>query len=160
MSNRFIKTVGDVLSEYLAYLINLSFEKECFPNCLKIAKVIPLYKSGDKESFNNYRPISLLSTLSKVFERTIHTRIVNFFNIFDLWYSKQYEFRRSRNCVDAIIDLMEKISLVKKQCDAVFLDMTKAFDMVDTTILLKKLHHYGIRGQFLSLLESYLTNRK
>ena len=80
ISNRFLKIVSHVIVPYLVTLINESFILGIFPSCLKTAKVIPIFKEGDKIDFGNYRPISLLSALSKIIERAIHARIVNFFD--------------------------------------------------------------------------------
>ena len=133
-----------------------------FPDIYKVAQVIPLFKGGDKEDMNCYRPISLLPALGKLFEKVISTRMVNFFDKNNLFSPQQFGFREKFSTEHAILDIHEK--LLKNlndgltSCD-VFLDLAKAFDSVSHDILLSKLEKYGIRGNVLSLFKSYLCSR-
>ena len=134
-----------------------------FPDELKIARVIPLYKSGDKNDISNYRPISLLPMLSKIFEKLIHSRLTNFFEETNVLYNKQFGFRKEHSTVHALNTAITQIinSLNNNEVVVgVFLDFSKAFDTVMHNILISKLEHYGIREGALKLLSNYLTNRK
>ena len=138
-----------------------------FPDELKIARVIPLYKSGDKSDITNYRPISLLPVLSKIFEKLIHSRLTKFFNDNNVIYNKQFGFRKKHSTIHALNTAVTQIinSLNKNNVVlGIFLDFSKAFDTVKHNILkkleLKKLEHYGVRNKTLDLLSNYLNNRK
>ena len=136
----------------------------CYPDQLKIAHVIPIYKKkGKKDECPSYRPISLLGNINRIFEKIIYKRLYNFFNKYNILNFNQYGFRKNHSTAMAIYDILEsKLSNLDKNkvsC-AIYLDLSKAFDTVDKTILLKKLEHFGIRGIGLKLLENYLTNRK
>ena len=130
---------------------------------MKIAKVVPLYKSSDRSNASNYRPISLLPCLSKVIEKLIYSRLTNFLNKHSILHQNQYDFHQGLSTSHALIDIATRIydSIEKSFYTAlVFVDYQKAFDTVCHGILFSKLERYGIRGSALGLIPSYLNNRK
>ena len=147
----------------LLVLLNTSLEEGVFPDFLKLAEVCPIFKKNDKNKCENYRPISLLSNISKLYERMMHTRLYGFFEKFQLFYKHQFGFRKQHSTNHAILSIIEDIrnSLDKREfvC-GVFIDLEKAFDTVNHKILLQKLEHYGVRGICNSWFNSYLSNRK
>ena len=153
----------DFFSDILNTIINLSFSEGCFPNLLKYANVCPIYKKKSNNKCENYRPISLLSNISKLFERAMHTRVYNFLESSNIFYELQFGFRKNYSTNHAILDIVENIreNLDNKTFSCgVFIDLEKAFDTINHKILLEKLQHYGIRGITLQWFTSYLYNRK
>ena len=158
-----IKKVFELLVEPFVYICNLSFNTGTFPDNMKIAKVIPLYKSGCKNIFSNYRPVSLLPQFSKVLEKLFNKRLDSFITKHNILSKCQYGFRSNRSTSMALIELLEKLTNSiddKKLTVGVFIDLKKAFDTIDHKLLLKKLEFYGVRGLVLKWVESYLDSRK
>ena len=143
-------------------MINFCFSVGIFPNFLKIAIVLALLKKGDPFNLLNYRPISLLHFISKIFEKCLFNRLHDYSISKNIISERQFGFLRGKSTEQAIVSLTEylyKILDDKEIALNVFIDFRKAFDTVDHCILLKKLERYGIRGMPLKLVESYLSNR-
>ena len=158
-----LKKFKTFFSLWLSELVNLSFEIGVFPDILKVAKVNPLHKKESKIDHRNYRPISLLSVVSKIFEKLIYKRIYFYLDQKKLLYSKQFGFRGNYSTNHAIISLTEHIRTLLDKGEyvcGVFVDLEKAFDTVHHEILCEKIKAYGLRGNINNLLKSYLTDRK
>lgn len=162
ISTKVIKCVKELIKNRLTISFNKLLNDGSFPDSLKIAKVTPIYKSGTRTDPGNYRPISVLPILSKIFEKVIHTRLLNYLNSINFFFDRQYGFRPKSNTLTATIDLVTKIkhSIDNKNIVlGVFIDLKKAFDTVSHKLLLKKLEVIGIVGKALKMFESYLENR-
>ena len=158
----FYKYINPVLSPLLTHLINLSISTGVFPDTLKIAKVSPIYKEGDSRVLGNHRPISVLPDLSKVFEKLSYNRLYDYLCKNNVLFTGQFGFRRGVSVVNAIQNYLQ---FAYRELDrnnyifSLFLDLRKAFDCVDHTILLSKLKFYGVRGVSHDFFRSYLSNR-
>ncbi len=157
-----IKDVIDYIVRPLTYVCNLSFQKGIFPNNMKLAKVIPIYKNGDKHCMENYRPILLLPQFSNILEKLFVKQLNLFIHKNKLLSANQYGFRESRTTAFAVLQMVEETANANEngECSiGLYIDLQKAFDTIDHRQLLKKLEMYGIRGVVHSWLESYLGNR-
>ena len=131
-----------------------------FRGCSALSGDVQLYKLGDVHDLSNYRPISLLSCISKIFEKVLKAQLYRSFIKINILNDSQFGFREKLSTVDAIVSLCESIGKIEN-CSktGIFLDFKKAFDTVNHKILLEKLERYGIRGKTLALFENYLIDR-
>lgn len=162
ISNNTIKIIKNEISECLALIINQSFRTAIFPTQLKIAKVVPIHKKNDKHDVKNYRPISVLPTLSKIFEHVIQNQLLSYFTNNSIFASQQYGFRPNHSTELAALELMDKNiqAMGKGQTPInIYLDLSKAFDSLEHRVLLTKLKFYGLQSKSLALIESYLSGR-
>ena len=163
INNKHLKQLYQPLTYPISFLINRCFTEGEFPEDLKLGKVIPLHKGGDNRQITNFRPITLLPSLSKIWEKIIANRILNYMTYHNFINTHQYGFQPRRSTTDAITQLISHIIQgreINKHTLAVFLDFSKAFDTIDHAILMRKLEHYSIRGTPQNLIKSYLNNRK
>ena len=163
ISTKLLKTCKLEICKSVILIINQTLSTVIFPDSLKVAKVIPLYEKGDKALFDHYRPISILPSISKIFERIIFNQINDHFTSHNSYYDGQYGFREKHSTQLAALELIDRITHELDLGNTpinIYIDLSKAFDTLDHTILISKLQHYGIKGTALQLLLSYLSNRK
>jgi len=162
ISNRIIKLSSPYIISPLTYICNAALGSGVFPDRLKYAIVKPIYKKGSKQDISNYRPISSLTSFSKVFEKIIYNRLYTHLEINNILVQEQFGFRMKHSTEQAAFSLINCILTAmnnKQVVGGIFCDLHKAFDCVQHKILLDKLKFYGIDGKFKTLIESYLTNR-
>ena len=162
LSNITLKALRTSITFPLCHIFNQSLADGMFPEKMKWAEIIPLYKGKSMDLTINYRPISLLITTSKVLEKVIYTRVYSFLETNNILFSSQYGFRSKRSCEQAIMEVvgyMLQAKNKKEECACLYLDLSRAFDTLDHSILLKKLNNYGIRRTANMWFENYLNNR-
>ena len=159
-----IKTLASSVTPILTHLVKVIFETGIYPETFKLALVVPIFKNGSKLVVENYRPISVLSALDKIVERILRDRLSAYFDgKLKAAYSHQFGFREKCSTENAAIELVNEIAQAreKKLCaTGLFMDLKKAFDILNHEILLKILEQYGIRGKTNDLFRSFLTDRR
>ena len=162
-NKKIIATIFDAILPFMCHIINLSFRTGIVPHELKIAKVTPLYKADNPYLISNYRPISILPILSKIFEKLFHHRLYTFLSEKIIIYDKQFGFRPKHSTESALSFLNNRITTSFEKGEyvlGILLDFKKAFDTVNFDILFNKCRHYGIRGIPLLWIKSYLKHRQ
>ena len=163
ISCKMIRMAAPAIADSLTYIFNQAITLASFPDEWKIARVIPLFKSGHRNMPGNYRPISILPAISKIMERILYSQLYNYLTEYGLLSSAQFGFRKSHSTATALLDCTNEwyMNIHKKMFNlVVFIDLKKAFDTVNHGILVKKLKFSGIKGQALDILKSYLSNRR
>ena len=162
ISNSTLKCIAHEICECLTLITNQSITTGIFTENLKIAKVVPIYKKDDQSQIKNYRPISVLPVISKIFENAMHSQLMEYFTSHKLLSNLQYGFRPNRSTELATLELMDRnINYMNENhCPVnIYLDLSKAFDSLYHDILLSKLKYYGLQWKALQLIKSYISGR-
>ena len=163
ISSKVLEFSKSTIGPYLAHIFNTCITQGYFPHELKIGCITPIFKSGERKNIQNYRPVCSLSPFSKIFERIIYNRMYSFLDKNHILSNTQYGFRKKRSTESALINYVNNIheGLNKKRyVTSIFMDLSKAFDVIYHTILKQKLEHYGFRGIFLEFILSYVQDRQ
>ena len=163
LSTRFLRKMTKSITPSLTLIFQTSLERGTVPDDWKTAHVTPIFKKGDKSKPSNYRPVSLTSICCKTLEHIIFSHLMKFFESHSILSDKQHGFRKKRSCESQLILIIQDLAAglnSKSQIDAILLDFRKAFDKVLHERLAAKLHHYGVRGNTLSWIKSFLANRE
>ena len=164
LNNLFVKFFSPIICKLLLSPFNKSMSKRFYPNFFKIAKIIPVFKAGDRQNPTNFQPISILSSLNKIFEKILLKDIMDFLLTTNQITEQQFGFQPKKSTNQALVE--KNVERIRRLLDSnmnvlgLFLDASKAFDTVDHWILVKKLKNYGIRGIALLFIERYLQKRK
>jgi len=163
VSLKLVKSIRTEISTPLAHIFNLSLSNGIFPESLKCSRTVPVYKCGQKNLCDMYRPISLVPTFSKILEKIVATKLTNHLELNKLIYKHQYGFQRGKQTEHNLLHLLNFVGNAlneNKFCVGIFLDIKKAFDCVPRNILFKKLSNFGIKDTALNWFVSYLSNRQ
>lgn len=160
---KILKEIVEEILQPMLFLTNMSLKKGVFPNVLKVAVITPIHKQGSKNQVKNYRPVSVLCAMSKIFEKVMYNRLVCYLNECNILYKHQYGFRKGHSTDHALLYAVDNILQAldnKMSVVGVYMDLAKAFDTINHKILIRKMQHYGIHGNVLQWFESYLDNRQ
>jgi hypothetical protein len=163
LSNAFLKRYRDVLSPVLSIVFNACCNLGVFPETLKIASVVPIHKSGDLQNPANYRPISLLTGIAKLFEQLLAAQLTKYLDEENILHPSQFGFRKNVGTENALVKVVTTVLEAlndRKKVASVFLDLRKAFDTVCHSRLISKLSRIGLTGRSLDILRDYLSNRR
>ena len=163
ISNSILKYSINEISPMLTGIINKCIQQGYFPHELKSGCITPIFKKGVKSSLKNYRPVCSLSSISKIIEKVVHNRMIKFIDKYEILSSKQFGFRKNMGTETALanyIDYLLSGLKDKKYTVSIFMDLSKAFDVLNHNILKSKLEHYGFRSNFLNFLMSFIENRE
>lgn len=162
ITNKLLKDFRHQLVPHLTYIFNMCLANGIFPYALKRSQISPIHKGGDRNHILNYRPISILPSISKLLEKIINSRLIKYLEDKNIISDNQFGFRKGKSTDDAVSTLTNFIAQKLdegKKCIAIFLDLAKAFDTVSVPILIYKLQKIGVRGTQLALFSDYLTGR-
>lgn len=158
-----LKIIKDSIISPLVYLVNLSFEIGSFPRCFNLNTIIPIFKKGCTLNTQNYRPIIVIPSIIKIFEKVYYSRLMNYIDKYHIIHKHQYAFKKNLSTTDAIVhyhtlltDNLDRSNLVV----SLALDLSSAFDSVAIKILINKLYNFGIRDKALNWIASYLQQRR
>ena len=163
ISTNVLKEVKSHITIPLVHIFNLCLNEGYFPSELKLGCITPIFKKGDKFTISNYRPVCSLSPFSKVFERIIYNRMIEFIDKYDIFSKNQFGFRKNKSTESALLEFTNYIYeglTNRNNVGSIFMDLSKAFDVINHSILETKLEHYGFRGIFLKFLMNFIQERK
>ena len=163
ISSKLLKQLEQILIDPLTHIINQSLISGIYPDKLKLAKIVPIHKKGNIYQVENYRPISILPAISKIFEKVVFEQLYTYFTHNKYLFPSQYGFRKMHSTELALLELVDRIIPQFDKTNlaiAIFMDLSKAFDTLDHEILLSKLKYYGVSNSALNWFSSYLNNRE
>jgi len=162
ISTKLLKFSSPFIHSPLTHICNKSLSLGIFPDRLKYSEIKPLFKKGDRHNISNYRPISILTSFSKVLEKAVHFQLYEHCRKHNILAGERFGFRNKLSTTDAIYKLINKILIAlnkKIMVGGIFCNLEKAFDSINHDILISKLNLYGVKGKTLSWFKSYLKNR-
>ena len=162
LDNYSIKLAAELIAQPIHHIVSLSINQDKFPHGWKFSKVLPLHKKDDKLERKNYRPVSILSPISKVLEKIVYEQIYNYFTRNQLFHPNLHGYRGNRSTQTALLQMYDRwvrAAHNSQLSGVVLLDLSAAFDLVDPALLLQKLRIYGFDDHMLAWVESYLTDR-